>query len=50
MNPLIRSMHTEAINHEPAITSMQTGNHGLADIACLAQIWCQAPFSPFSSR
>ena len=22
----IRSMHTEAINHEPAITSMQTGN------------------------
>ncbi len=23
---LIRSMHTEAINHEPAITAMQTGN------------------------
>ena len=22
----IRSMHTEAINHEPAITFMQTGN------------------------
>ncbi len=22
----IRSMHTEAINHEPAITLMQTGN------------------------
>ena len=22
----IRSMHTEAINHEPAITYMQTGN------------------------
>ena len=24
----IRSMHTEAINHEPAITYIQTGNHG----------------------
>ncbi len=23
---LVRSMHTEAINHEPAITAMQTGN------------------------
>ena len=22
----IRTMHTEAINHEPAITNMQTGN------------------------
>ena len=32
MNPPIRSTHSEAINHKPAITSMQTGNHELPDI------------------
>ena len=33
----IRSMHTEAINHEPAITYMQTGNQvtGRPCLGCL---------------
>ena len=37
----IRSMHTEAINHEPAITYMQTGNQitGRPCLGCLGVLW-----------
>ena len=44
----IRSMHTEAINHEPAITYMQTGNQ-VTGRPCLGA-WASATASARSTR
>ena len=60
----IRSMHTEAINHEPAITFMQTGNqitgrpclgawasYGLGSLTTTCRrSWCWWPARPTPSR
>ena len=38
---MIRTMHTEAINHDPAITFFQTGNQlaGRPSIGAVGQLW-----------
>jgi hypothetical protein len=39
---LIRSMHTEAINHEPAICAMQTGNQVSGHFCAIVVQWLLA--------